>query len=142
MYKLSKGSDKKLSTCHKDLQLIMREAIGSSTIDFGISEGHRTLETQQKHFKNKKSTCDGINRKSKHQSSPSLAVDIYAFYNGKAQWDDIHLAYLGGHILRVAGELYSYGEVTHKLRWGANWDGDGILVYDHTLKDLPHFELV
>ena len=142
MNRLSKTSLKKLDTCADDLQVIIKEAIKTSMIDFGISEGHRTVAKQKEYYKAGKSRCDGVKIKSKHQSKPSIAVDIYAYYNGGAHWDDIHLAYLGGHIMATADMLYQKGKINDNLRWGANWDGDGILVYDHTLKDLPHFELV
>ena len=34
------------------------------------------------------------------------------------------------------------GKITHKLRWGGNWNGDGLIVEGQSLVDLPHFELI
>lgn len=142
MFTLSNTSQQKLDTCHEDLILIIKESIKTSLVDFGVSEGERSLKTQQEYFAQGLSRCDGVTNKSKHQNKPSLAVDIYAYYNGAAHWDDLHLAYLGGHIIATADRLYREGRVTHKLRWGGNWDMDGVIVLDQRLKDLPHFELV
>ena len=144
-FKFGDRSIKNLNTAHKDLQFIMKEALSTSMVDFGISEGHRSIERQQKLFKEKKSRIDGITKKGKHNYNPSLAVDIYAYVDGgnsKYTFDKVHLAYLGGHIMATADRLYKEGKVTKKLRWGGNWDGDGTLLFDQKLWDLPHFELV
>ena len=63
----------KLETCHKDLQKIMKLAISRSLIDFGISEGHRSIERQNLLFRQKKSKIDGINRKGKHKLQPFIS---------------------------------------------------------------------
>lgn len=142
MFSFSNSSLDKLNTCHPDLIKIMQMAISISKVDFGIAEGKRSPARQNLLYKKGLSRIDGITKKGKHNMDPSEAVDIYAFYEGKAQWDDIHAAYLGGIIETCAAILYMRCEISHLIRWGANWDNDGILVYDHDLKDLPHFELV
>ena len=80
MFKFSKRSIDKLNTCHKDLQLIMNTVISVSNIDFGISEGHRSIELQNKYFKEGKSQIDGITKKGKHNYDPSLAVDMFSSF--------------------------------------------------------------
>jgi len=139
--KFSKRSFDRLSTCHPDLQKVMLTAIQVTRVDFSIVEGHRTLAKQIEYFKAGKSRIDGVNKRGKHMEYPSLAVDICAYVQGKADWSDVHLGYLGGLILGVADDLYSKGEISRRLTWGADWDNDGVLVYDHTLKDLPHYQL-
>ena len=49
-YKFGKSSLKELHSCHEDLQKILNLAISLSKIDFGISEGYRTIEKQNKLF--------------------------------------------------------------------------------------------
>lgn len=142
MYKFGKTSKQRLSTCHPDLILIMEEALKLSFVDFGIAQGYRTIEEQQKFFKEGKSKIDGINKKSKHNYNPSMAVDIFAYYNGKAQWDVSHLSFLGGLITGVAMRLKQENKISHTIRWGGNWDSDGIIISDQTFQDLPHFELI
>lgn len=144
MFKFGKRSREKIDTCHNDLIVIMEESLKTSMVDFGVSEGHRSVEDQQKYFKEGKSRIDGIKRKGKHNYSPSLAVDIYAYVEGKKNlaFDKVHLGYLGGHIMATADRLFKEGIVSHKLRWGGNWDGDGTLLHDQKLWDMPHFELM
>jgi peptidoglycan L-alanyl-D-glutamate endopeptidase CwlK len=136
MYKFGTTSKERLATCHDDLQKIMESAIALSPIDFGIACGHRSIADQQKAFNEGKSKIDGITKKGKHNYSPSLAVDVYAFVNGKASWDAKELCVIAGVVLAVAA---NYGI---KLRWGGNWDMDSQIISDQSFQDLPHFELI
>ena len=146
MHKFGKNSLEKLATAHPDLQKVFSLAISRSTVDFGISEGNRSLERQKKLFDERKSRIDGITRKGKHNYSPSMAVDFYIYHpdkdvRKKIAYDLYHLAYVMGIIWACAEELYEKGEITHKLRWGGNWDSDGVIIIDQTFQDLPHVEL-
>lgn len=142
MYQFGTTSQRRLATCHQDMRLIMSVAIQRSQVDFGIAEGHRSIARQQQLFKEKKSRVDGINKLGKHNYNPSLAADVYAWVNGKANWDEKHLAYIGGVVTAVAKELLAQGRISHDIRWGANWDRDGEIITDQDFDDLPHFELV
>lgn len=141
-YQFSNTSKERLSTADEDLQLIMKKAIGISKIDFGIAEGHRSVEKQQQYYREGKSKIDGINKKSKHNYNPSRAVDIYAYVNGKANWDTQHLSYLSGLFEGIAYYLKEKGLISHDIRWGGNWDNDGIIMDDQSFDDLPHFEII
>ena len=139
-------SFKKLATCHKDLQLIMKESLMVSRVDFGISEGHRTVERQHQLFLEGKSKIDGIDRKGKHNMSPSHAVDIYAYHPNiemrrKMAYDKITLAYIAGVVITTAMRLFEEGKIDYTIRWGANWDLDGVIHFDQSFDDYPHFEL-
>lgn len=136
MYKFGTTSKERLATCHEDLQKVFEAAIALSPVDFGIAEGHRSIERQKQLFDEGKSRIDGITKKGKHNYSPSLAVDVYAFVNGKASWDSNELCIIAGVVLAVAA---NYGI---KLRWGGNWDMDGQIISDQNFIDLPHFELI
>lgn len=142
MFKFGKTSKKRLATCHIDIQLIMTEAIKITNVDFGIAEGERSVEKQQQYFKEGKSKIDGIKKKGKHNYTPSLAVDIYPYFNNGAKWDNEHLSYLSGIIHAVSEILLNDGKITHKVRWGGNWDMDGVILIDQSFDDRPHFELV
>lgn len=136
VYQFGTTSKNRLNTCHDDLIKVLTAAIALSPIDFGIAEGHRSLDRQKQLFGEGKSRIDGITKKGKHNYSPSLAVDVYAFVNGKASWNEKELCLIAGVILSVAA---NYGI---KLRWGGNWDGDGQIISDQNFIDLPHFELI
>jgi peptidoglycan L-alanyl-D-glutamate endopeptidase CwlK len=142
MFRFGKTSKERLSTCHSDMQLIMNEAIKITNVDFGIAEGHRSIEKQQQYFKEDKSKIDGISKKGKHNYIPSLAVDIYPYFENCAKWDNEHLSYLSGIIHAVSEMLFTSGKITHKIRWGGNWDMDGVILIDQSFDDRPHFELV
>ena len=45
-----------------------------------------------------------------------------------------------GRLFQIVDDLYDQGVITHKLRWGGDWDKDGSTT-DQNLNDLPHFEL-
>ena len=147
MNKFGKNSLLQLETCHEDLQKIFEIVILRSKVDFGISEGHRSKERQYQLFLEGKSKVDGITEMGKHNYSPSKALDIYVYHpdletRRKLAYDRVHLAYIAGLVDSVSLELYECGEISHKIRWGANWSMDGIIDYDQSFDDYPHFELI
>lgn len=140
-YKFSDTSAQRLSTCTNNLQRVFNLAIKRSNVDFGIACGRRTIEEQQELYAQGRTkegsivtNVDGFNVLSKHNENPSEAVDIYAWINGKASWEDKPLCYIAGVIMSCAKELGV------KLRWGGNWNSNGVIISDQNLKDLPHFE--
>jgi peptidoglycan L-alanyl-D-glutamate endopeptidase CwlK len=148
-YKFSKTSRKRLQTCHPDLILIMNEALRASEIDFGIAEGHRPVERQKELYAKGRTQpgkivthIDGINDKGKHNYCPSLAVDVYAWVNGKVSWESKDLNYLAGLFMGIAYELRKDELITHDIRWGGNWDMDGVILDDQSFDDLPHIEII
>lgn len=141
MYKFSERSNERLDTCRHELQKVFRLAIQRSGVDFGISEGQRSVKRQQELYAKGRTEkgeivtyVDGVNKRSKHNYIPSEAVDIYAFVNGSASWETKHLCYLAGVIMACANEL------NVDLTWGGNWDNDGQIISDQNFVDLPHFE--
>lgn len=131
MFKFSKTSRERLETCDGALIQVMEDALRASEVDFGIAEGHRSLERQAELFTQEKTTV----LRSKHNETPSQAVDIYAWVNGKANYETHNLAYIAGVVHRVA---YEYGL---NIRWGGNWNGNSEIITDQSFDDLVHFEL-
>lgn len=146
-FTFGKKSKKQLNTCHKDLQLIMNESLKVSEVDFAANEGHRSDKLQLKYFLQGYSKLDPRDpekkKKAKHLKDPSQAVDIKVYVKGRPDlvYDKKHLCYLAGIIMTTAKRLLAEKKITHKLRWGGNWDKDGIILYDHTLQDYPHYEI-
>lgn len=145
-YSFGERSSKVLHTCHPDLIKIHELAITRTRIDYGISEGHRSLERQKELYDQGKSQIDGISKKGKHNYMPSLAGDIYIYHSDPAMrkklaYDKGSLCYVAGVIMACAVELLEIGKITHLVRWGGNWDQDGIILLDQGFDDLPHFEL-
>lgn len=75
MNKASNRTKERLKGVDERLALLVGYTLAISKIDFFISEGLRTTETQQEYFKNGNSKLDGINKKSKHQLGK--AIDVY-----------------------------------------------------------------
>ena len=143
-YNFGNRSKTKLASCHKDLQIIAEESLKVSQVDFGISEGHRSVEKQLEYYNTGKSKIDGIKKKGKHNYSPSMAFDIYAYVSGqsKLSYNITYLSYLGGVITATAKRLLHEGRISHKARWGGNWDSDNMILTDQSFDDMPHFELI
>lgn len=123
----------RLKTLDPRLQRVMEEAIKHR--DFMIVYGHRSRDEQNKAFAEGKSKLKWPN--SKHNSLPSLAVDV-APYNSSTRgidWKDREaFAALAGFLMGIATMQGL------KLRWGGDWDSDGA-TKDHTFVDLPHLEI-
>lgn len=120
MFKLSKKSLAKLNEVNPDLQKLVKNAIGLSTIDFGISEGMRTKERQKELFDDGKSQTMNSRHLTGH------AVDVYAWKDGAVSWEfedyeTINIAF------SQAAKLTNIDYV-----WGGSWK---------SFKDGPHFEL-
>lgn len=127
MYKLSERSKKNREGVDPRLIEISNLAIQITDIDFGhpSDSGLRTAARQRDLFLDGKSQCDGYEIESFHQTGKAL--DFYAFVNGKASWDEYHLAMVAAAFLQAASLL------GYKLRWGGLWKG---------FKDYPHVQLV
>ena len=134
-YKFGSSSKAKLGQCHPKLQQIMLAAIANSNVDFGITEGYRDRETQDRFFLEGKSKVRFPN--GKHNSFPSEAVDVVAYVNGKATYEMNYYIYLYGLLTGIAHALFP--DVT--IRSGLDWDQDGEIMPDQTFNDGCHFEL-
>lgn len=134
MPRFSDRSKNRLNTCDPRLQEILHEAI--KYFDFTVLEGHRDKETQERYFNERKTKVHYPN--SKHNSNPSLAVDIVPYYPDEPhiRWKSIKgFAYMAGLINGIAT---SKG---YKLRWGGNWNGE-VYIPKQRFDDLPHFEIL
>ena len=135
MFKFGKKSLEKLVTCDIFLQQVATEAIRTCPVDFGIAEGHRSLEDQKKYYDEGLSKIDGINLKSKHNYQPARAFDFYCYVNGKSDYSKEAMCFVAAWILCTAKQMGI------NIRWGGNWDEDGEIITDQTFVDTPHIEL-
>ena len=126
MFKLGTNSINNLAGVDGRLIDIADLAITLSNIDFGIPStgGLRTEAVQAKLFADGVSKADGVNNKSYHQSGKAL--DVYAYVDGKASWDKLHLALIAAAMLQASAQL------GYELKWGGNWK---------SWQDYPHFEI-
>lgn len=162
MYYYGAASKAVLATCHPDIRVVMNEAI--KYMDLKPYEGIRSKETQAKYFAEGKSKLDGFIKKSKHQGREvppevyeddkgagdytynqagepiiSYALDVAPY---PIDWNDKARFYMMGGLIRGLSErLYAEKKISHVVRWGGDWDGDGKFT-DQTFHDLPHIELI
>jgi len=138
MPSFSAGSKKQLATCDQRLQKVMNEVI--KDFDFSVLEGFRGEEDQDSDYAKGWSQLRWPD--SKHNSKPSLAVDIAPYpidwgeslVSIKAEAARQRFCYLAGWVMSAAEALGV------KLRWGGDWDGDKD-TRDERFRDLGHFEL-
>ena len=118
MFKLGKRSEERLVGVNPALVAVVRRAIELSTVDFTVLEGKRTLERQQELFDQGRTKPGKIvtwTMKSKHLDGD--AVDLVPF---PVDWSDTK------KFDAIAKAMFAAAsELGVKLRWGADWDGDG-----------------
>ena len=148
MFKLSNRSIDKLAGVDPRLVAVVKRAIELSTVDFGVSEGLRTLETQKKYVAAGKSQT----LKSKHLDG--RAVDLIAYINGDVCWELNVYDNIADAMAKAAKELGL------PIRWGAAWNVPDITKWNGTMEaamngyvdarrkegkrpfiDGPHFEI-
>jgi peptidoglycan LD-endopeptidase CwlK len=128
---LSNSSSDKLSQCHSELQRLVKAV--EERIGLVVSCGHRGKDEQDR------AVAEGQSKTpwptSKHNSLPSLAVDIEPLKRSQIDWNDkVFFYYFAGYVMAVADLI------DVKVRWGGDWDSDRDL-HDQSFFDLPHFEL-
>ncbi|MEZ5046603.1 MAG: M15 family metallopeptidase [Chitinophagaceae bacterium] len=121
-----KGTDKKLSTLHPDVQNQMKSFILMSRIRFGIDlrvvQGFRTVAEQDKLYaQGRTAPGNKVTNARGGQSNHNfgLAVDVVPFVNGQPDWNTKKYPLLG-----------QIG-MSRGLEWGGKWK---------TILDLPHFQ--
>ncbi len=118
-----------LHTCDPRLLKIFVAVV--TVFDCTVVSGHRGSHEQEDLFRR------GLTKVrypfSKHNSSPSLAVDAYPYPIDWKDRDRFH--YFAGFVMATAESL------SYPLIWGGDWDKDW-QVRDNVFDDLGHFELI
>ena len=147
-YKLSERSLKRLEGVDPDLVWVVKKAIEITSVDFGVSEGVRSLERQ------KELVAKGASKTLKSKHIEGKAVDLIAYIGNRISWEMSLYDNIADAMCAAAEEL------NVKLRWGAAWHIPDIVEYDGTMQDAtdeyvrlrlsqsrkpfidgPHFEL-
>ena len=125
MPQLSPRSKERLYTCDEALVRVVERAIilVPKEYDFTVLCGHRGEAEQNAAFHEKRSKLRWP--KSKHNSTPSLAVDIAPY---PINWNDLQRFYA------VATYMFKAAQIEKvEIRWGGQWT---------SFRDYPHWELV
>lgn len=120
MNTFSERSNTKLEGVDERLIRVATLALQLSPVDFGISEGVRTLERQKELVK------AGASRTLKSKHLEGKAIDVVAYVGGKVAWDWPLYEKIAKAFRQAAEEL------DIKITWGGSWA---------TFKDGPHFQL-
>ena len=140
MAEFGSSSRRRLATCHEVLQILAERVVKRR--DCFVACGHRGEQEQNDAVR------DGKSRTafpfSKHNSKPSMAIDLCPW---PEQWaSKPAFLQLRDIVMEEWKKMEAEGLTQgFKLRWGGDWDGDGILVEDDPdegLIDKPHWELV
>lgn len=148
-FRLSQRSLDRLVGVKPRLVEVVKRAIEITTIDFGVTEGLRTEETQRKYLETGKSQTLA----SKHLTGD--AVDLVAYIDGQVSWE-LNVYDNIADAMKQAAIEQDVG-----LRWGAAWNIPDIRKWDDSMEaamnfyiderrrqgrrpfiDAPHFELV
>lgn len=117
----------RLSGVDPKLVAVVKRAIEISKVDFGVTEGLRSLETQKKYVAAGKSRT----MNSKHLTGK--AVDLVAFVNGKVSWELNLYDDIADAMAQAARELKV------PLRWGGAWNIPDITKWDRPMQEAMNF---
>ena len=132
MAKFSARSNSKLAKCHPDLRRLAEAVV--KDFDCTVVTGYRGKLMQTLKYKQGLSKVKFPN--SKHNSTPSMAIDLAPYIKGKGcVWEPRQCYYFSGFVIATAHSLGI------KIRTGADWDMDND-VNDQEFRDACHFELV
>ena len=127
MFKLSKRSHDRLFGVDPRLVAVVNSAIGITKVDFCVTEGLRTRDTQEAYVKAGKSqTMD-----SKHLTGH--AVDLVAFVNGAVSWE-LNLYDDSAEAMRIAAKEHDL-----PLRWGAAWNIADIRLWEGSMEAAMNY---
>jgi peptidoglycan L-alanyl-D-glutamate endopeptidase CwlK len=119
-FKLSRRSLERLQKVHPDLVKVVLLAIELTEVDFGVTEGVRTVERQRELFAN------GASKTMNSRHLTGHAVDLVAYVGSEVRWDWPLYHKIADAMKRAANSLGV------PIVWGGDW---------RTFKDGPHFEL-
>lgn len=120
-FKFSQRSIERLQGVHPELVLVASRALGYSTVDFGVTEGLRSIDRQRE------LVADGKSQTMNSRHLTGDAIDVVAYVGGKVSWEMKHYEAIAQAFKKAAVELGI------NIEWGGDW---------RTFKDGPHFQRV
>lgn len=119
-FHLSTVSLSRMIGVHPDLIAVVKSAILTTKIDFGISEGRRTPARQ------KRLLLAGASTTMRSRHLTGHAVDVFAYFDGRVAWDWQLYKIIADSMLLAAQQLRV------PVVWGGDWK---------RFKDGCHFQL-
>lgn len=119
-FKLSKRSIERMQGVHPDLVKVVKLALELSEVDFGVTEGLRTVAKQREYFDK------GASKTMNSRHLTGHAIDLVAYIGAEVRWD-WPLYHKIADAMKQAAKLCAIPIV-----WGGDWA---------SFPDGPHFEL-
>lgn len=133
-YVFGKRSTDRLATCHPLLITLFQRVIRRPDLphDLSVVCGHRGKADQEAVFTSGASKLRWP--KSKHNATPSHAVDVAPFVGGAISWHNPHYDAVAPIVKAEWAKMVAEGVVPAgvTLEWGGDWVG---------LHDGPHWQL-
>lgn len=124
-FQLSKRSEENLIGVHPDLVEVIERAIQITPIDFGVSEGMRSREHQEKLYdEGKTTTLNSLHLR--QDDNYAHAVDLFIIVDDKINWEHKHFRKVIQSVFTAAIELGV------QIEAGALW---------RDFLDSPHIQL-
>jgi len=149
MFKLSNISKERLEGIKPELRAVVERAIEITEVDFGVTQGLRTIEEQEA------LVARGASKTMKSKHLTGDAVDLAAYVGSRVSWEIKLYDDIADAMKQAAIELNT------PIRWGAAWTVADITKWEGTMEeamnayvdwrrkegrrpfiDAPHFELV
>lgn len=119
-FKLSRRSLERMQGVHPDLVKVVLLAIQLTEVDFGVTEGMRTIDKQREYF------AKGASKTMNSRHITGHAVDLVAYIGSEVRWDWPLYHKIADAMKRAANSL------NVPIIWGGDW---------RSFRDGPHFEL-
>ena len=123
---LSSRSREKLSGVKPELAGTVKRALELSPIDFGVTEGIRSLERQ------KELVARGLSQTMNSKHLTGNAVDLVAYLSGRVCWEMSAYDELADAVKQAAKETGV------AIRWGGAWQIRDIRLYEGTMEDATN----
>lgn len=127
MFSLSNNSKARLIGVNPSLVAVVNRAIQLTRVDFGVTEGLRTLDRQKELLAAGATTT----LKSKHLTGN--AVDLVAYINGKVSWNVAVYDDIADAMKQAAIDLKV------SIRWGGAWNVPDITKWTKTMQDAMNY---
>ena len=153
MSSYSSHSIDQLKGVHPDLGKVMYHVLDQYNFDHKIVEGGRSDQTQIDYYAQGRTKpgkiithIDGVLKRGKHQKQDDgfyHAVDAYPYPIDLSQRrTSVARFYFFAGLVKAANyELLQAGKITHRIRWGGDWNSNNIFS-DQSFHDTPHFEII
>lgn len=119
-FQLSERSLSNLDGVHKDLVAVVKLAIEITKVDFGVTEGVRSLNRQRA------MVAKGASQTMNSRHLTGHAVDLVAYLGNRVSWEWPYYEDINNVMQRAADSLGV------SITWGGEWE---------SLRDGPHFQL-